>query len=244
MPADADAQRAVGQALTGSELRMIADNLEANTPPSIIRSALPPARRALVWNLLEEAGLHENRGALLAALRSAEGVHATRRSVTPVWTAPDNLVASGQLTSSIHHYVTRARESVICSTFNFQRSSALWEALSTAAQRVDMKVRVYVDTDAADADPQSWKPTTAEIARELAPAAVFRSQSWNGKQVRSHAKFLAIDHQFLVAMSANFSRSAEHSNVEFGLVVEDSIITQSVEDQMLKLEKDLYTRVR
>lgn len=231
MAVDGDAFRALGWELTGSEARMIADNLEAGTPLSAIRSALAPARRPQVWSALQSAGIVEDREATLAALRTAEGVHGTHRGIMPVWTAPDNLVSTGQLTSSIHHYVSRARESVVCSTFNFQRSSALWVALSKAAKRLDMDVRVYVDTDAADSVPQRWKPTTEEIAQELAPAAVFRSREWRGKRVRSHAKFLAVDHQFLVVMSANFSRSAEHSNVELGLVVEDPLVTQAVEEQ-------------
>ena len=48
------------------------------------------------------------------------------------------------------HFVDGARESVICSTFNFQRSSALWIALRAAAPRSEVSVRIYMDTAAAD----------------------------------------------------------------------------------------------
>ena len=59
----------------------------------------------------------------------------------------------------------------------------------------------------------------------------------------NHAKFIAVDHQFLVVMSANFSKSAEHRNVELGLVIKDPLITQSVERQMAALEAGVYERV-
>ena len=76
------------------------------------------------WRLGKRRG-----GQTIAVLRAVEGAHAGSGSVGTVWTVPDNLVQHGLLTASIHHFVDRARESVICSTFNFQRSSALWIAL-------------------------------------------------------------------------------------------------------------------
>ncbi len=80
----------------------------------------------------------------------------------PVWTTPNNLAEHGGLTASTHHLVAAASESVTCSTFNFQRSSALWKALKEAAARTEVDVRIYVDAYAADARAESWKPTTID----------------------------------------------------------------------------------
>jgi hypothetical protein len=99
------------------------------------------------------------------------------------------------LTSSIHHYVTAARESVVCSTFNFQRSSALWTALADASARPELAVRIYVDRAAADQKPADWKPTTAHVAVAMTGAVVFRTTTWSGHPMTNHAKFIAIDHQ-------------------------------------------------
>jgi phosphatidylserine/phosphatidylglycerophosphate/cardiolipin synthase-like enzyme len=151
----------------------------------------------------------------------------------------------GQLTASTGHLVAAARESVICSTFNFQRSSTLWKALKEAAARTEVTVRVYVDRDAADKEPESWKPTTTEIATELAGAVVLSTRGdHRGDRPRNHAKFIAIDHRFLLVTSANFSKSAEQLNIELGIRIDDPILTQGVESQMRALEAHLYERVQ
>ena len=79
------------------------------------------------------------------------------------------------------HSVTRldnARYSVVCSTFNFQRSSGLWQALQRAARRSEITMKVYMDTDAADGGRRrASSPTTDEVAVHLNPAIVLRTKS-------------------------------------------------------------------
>lgn len=229
--------------LTGAEATQVGARLAAGQPLSKVLSVLGQQRGSRVRALLEAGGLDTDRARMLAVLAAVEGVHLRPARITPVWTSPGHLSGSGRLTSSIHRYVTAARESVICSTFNFQRSSALWAVLSEVAARPEVTVRIYMDTAAADERPAAWKPTTTDVARAMPGAAVFRTVAWEGSQVRNHAKFIAVDHQFLVVMSANFSRSAEHANVELGMVIEDPVITQSVEREMASLEAGLYERV-
>ncbi|MDR2381858.1 MAG: phospholipase D-like domain-containing protein [Bifidobacteriaceae bacterium] len=65
----------------------------------------------------------------------------------------------------------------------------------------------------------------------------------DGTRARNHAKFIAIDHQFLLVTSANFSMIAEHRNVELGIRVDDPIVTRAIEKQMRALEDDLYEQV-
>jgi len=239
MPANLHAQ--LGALLTGTEAKQLADRLAVGDTVTRALTVVAPARRWQVADLLHSTGLvAENMAVAIAFLRGIQGAHAHPMALTPVWTAPANFAQHGQLTASIEHFVTAARESVICSTFNFQRTSVLWSALREVANRVEVDVRVYLDTDAADTHPESWKPTTTQVAAELSGATVLRTRSFDGKQVRNHAKFVAIDHQYLIVTSANFSRSAEQFNVELGLRIENRLVTQAVERQMLAMEAHLY----
>ena len=61
--------------------------------------------------------------------------------------------------------------------------------------------------------------------------------------MRNHAKFLAIDHRFLLVTSANFSGSAENGNVELGVLADNVNLVQAVESQMRRVEESLYERV-
>lgn len=65
----------------------------------------------------------------------------------------------------------------------------------------------------------------------------------DGALVRNHAKFLAIDHRFLLITSANFSWSAEYGNVELGIAIDDPNLTEAVEREMRRAEGSLYDPV-
>ena len=235
----------LGEYLTGAEARDIADHLAGDETLSQALKVVSQARRVRIREILEQTEVEpDTQAGALAALRAIQGAHVHASTIMPVWTTPGNLAENGQLTASIHHLVTAARGSVICSTFNFQRSSALWTALKEVAARPELAVRLYVDTDVADAHPEPWKPTTAQIAAELAGAIVLRTRIGNdGERPRNHAKFIAIDHQYLLVTSANFSKSAEQLNVELGIRIDDPLLTQSIEAQMRALEPHLYERV-
>jgi hypothetical protein len=68
-------------------------------------------------------------------------------------------------------------------------------------------------------------------------------RNFDGRQVRNHAKFLAIDHRFLLVSSANFSWSAEYGNVELGVLIDNQNLTESVERAMRDIEDRLFERV-
>ena len=138
------------------------------------------------------------------------------------------------------HLVGGARRSVTCSTFNFQRSSTLWTALRDAAHRPEVDVRVYVDRKAAE---QGGAPSTAEVATHLRPGVVLRTRDFDGGYVRNHAKFIAVDHRFLLVTSANFSWSAENGNVELGLLADNMNLVQAIESEMRRAEDAIYERV-
>ena len=96
-----------------------------------------------------------------------------------------------------------------------------------------------MDTEAArDRGPNS--PTSEEVAAQLPGALVFRTRDLEGKPVRNHAKFVAVDHQFLIVTSANQSASAELHNIELGLKVESRPLTELVESELIRVESALY----
>ena len=236
---DASAARRLGQLLTGTEARHIADRLCDGDTLTVALKTVSAGRRTSIRSLMEN-GSDASR---IAVLRAIEGARSAPTSIGALWTMPGHLARSGPLTSSVSHLVDRARHSVTCSTYNFQRSSALWTALRRAALRPELALRVYLDTAAADDHAVAWTPTTLDVAERLRPGTVLRTTQFDGAYVRNHAKFLAIDHRFLLVSSANFSWSAEHGNVEFGVIIDDRNLTEAVEREMLKAEDRLYERV-
>ena len=221
-----DAARELGRLLTGSEARDVADRLADGDTLTVALQAVAPALRPRLRTLLE-----------------TEGARSTTTTIAPLWTMPGHLARSGPLTSSVDRLVDGARRSVTCSTYNFQRSSVLWSALRRAARRPDVTLRVYVDAQAADGGRSSSTPSTVEVAAHLHPGVVLRTRPFDGAAVRNHAKFLAIDHRFLLVTSANFSWSAEHGNVELGVLADNVNLVQAVESQLRRVEESLYELV-
>jgi phosphatidylserine/phosphatidylglycerophosphate/cardiolipin synthase-like enzyme len=157
---------------------------------------------------------------------------------------PGHLAQHGRLTQSVTYLVDNARYSVVCSTFNFQRSSGLWKALHRAAQRPEITMKVYLDMEAADAAPRRpGSPTTDEVAAHLRPALILRTKQCYGRQVRNHSKFLSIDHRFLLVTSANFSWSAENANLEFGVLIDNPNLAEAIERELREAEDFIFERV-
>lgn len=229
------AARELGKLLTGTEAGLLADRLAAGDTMTSALRAVASGNRAVVRSLL----LNGSTASRVAVLRAVEGALATTTAVTPLWTMPGHLVRGGPLTASVPHLVASARQSITCSTYNFQRSSGLWPALRQAAARPELAVRVYLDAEAAG----RGAPTASEVVAHLWPAVVLRTKRFDGAGVRNHAKFLAIDHRFLLVTSANYSWSAERGNVEFGVLIDDRKLTESVERELRNAENVLYEEV-
>ncbi|MDN5750358.1 MAG: DISARM system phospholipase D-like protein DrmC [Pseudonocardia sp.] len=236
----AEAARELGRLLTGTEAKEIADRLADGDTVTAALKAIAAGRRPPLRALLAPDPARFVYEQAVAVLRGIEGARSTTTAIDPLWTMPGHLARSGPLTSSVAHLVGSARQSVTCSTFNFQRSSALWTALRAAALRPEIAVRVYVDRKAAE-HPAS--PSATEVATHLYPAVVLQTGAFDGGYVRNHAKFLAVDHRFLLVTSANFSWSAEHGNVELGLLVDNPNLVQVIESEMRRVEDGLYERV-
>ena len=99
---------------------------------------------------------------------------------------------------------------------------------------------VYLDAAAAG----RGAPTASEMAAHMQPGIVLRMKEFDGADVRNHAKFLAIDHRFLLVTSANLSWSAGHGTIEFGVLIDDRNLAEAVELELRNAEDLLYERVR
>lgn len=231
----------LGEFLTGTEAKAIADRLADGDTLTAALKAVAAGRRATIRSLIEACGGPV--AGLIAVLRAVAGARSARTTIDPLWTLPGHLAQTGPLTSSVTHLVDNARESVTCSTFNFQRTSGLWTTLGQVAARPEIAVRVYLDTAAADQRTRTGSPTTAEVAAHLRGGIVLRTKEFDGGQVRNHAKFLVVDHRFLLVTSANFSWSAEHGNIEFGVFIDNPYLAEAVERELLRIEDMLYERV-
>jgi phosphatidylserine/phosphatidylglycerophosphate/cardiolipin synthase-like enzyme len=237
--ADVAAARQLGLFLTGTEAREIADHLADGDTLTAALRVVSPGRRAEVRVLLEALG---TRDAVAAVLRAIEGARSAPTTVDPLWTMPGHLAQHGRLTNSVTYLVDSARHSVVCSTFNFQRSSGLWNALRQAAQRPEIIMRIYLDTNAADKGHRTWSPTTAEVAAHLRPATVLRTKRFDGRLTRNHSKFICVDHRFLLITSANFSWSAENGNLELGVLIDNPNLAEAVEHEMRQVEDFVFER--
>ncbi len=223
--------------LTGTEARAIANHLADDDTLTASLHVVAAGRRAEIRLLLSRV----DRASRILVLRAIEGARSAPTTVEPIWTMPGHLAGHGRLTQSVTYLVDNARYSVVCSTFNFQRSSGLWRSLRRAARRPEITMKVYLDTDAADAaGRRPGSPTTDEVAAHLHPALVLRTKGFDGRQVRNHSKFLSIDHRFLLVTSANFSWSAENTNLEFGVIIDNPNLAEAIERELREAEDFIF----
>ncbi|WP_235361390.1 DISARM system phospholipase D-like protein DrmC [Schaalia hyovaginalis] len=262
-----EALEALGVYLTRIEAEGIAMRLASGSTLSQALGVVPDSRRSQVRRLFEAAGLGiDARELTIAVLRAVAGSAGRITVAEPIWTAPAGLLGTGALTADAVKMVSGALSSVVCATFNLQPSSGLWKALrALVEERPGVSVRLYVDAQAADGvfsdHPAAVRvrsrqqratrgyPSplgTLEIARSLPGASVLRTRrpEPGERAVTSHAKFLSVDHRYLLVGSANFSYSAEERNVELGLLVDDPALAASVERQMRDLETNVYEEIR
>lgn len=226
----------LGGFLTATEAERLALQIETGQHTIAALSEIAVARREAVKRLLSTAGLgHTDPARTVSVLRAITGAKSVLRELTPVWTMPGNEATTGHLTGEFHRIVRAARQSVTAATYNFHDSSQMWNALKEASEQPGVVVIVYVDADKADAD---------NVKAQLPRATIYRSAELpTGKRVVSHAKFIVVDHELLLITSANFSYSAENRNVEFGLLVRDSALAESVEATMTSKHGSLYELV-
>lgn len=223
--------------LTATEAEALAVQFENGEHLTGALSAVALVRRAETKALLAAAGLgHDTVPTTVAVLRAIRGAKSTLNRITPVWTMPGNAASIGHLTGEFHRLVKLARQSITAATYNFQMTSQMWPALRAASEQPDIVVTVYVDGEVADGP---------KVKAQLPRATVYQSTTMpNGRHARSHAKFVVIDHELVLLTSANFSMAAEQYNVEFGTLIRDAALAESIEYAMTGQHGSLYELVK
>lgn len=244
-----EAATALGRLLTATEARRVADGLAKGRPVSSAVQGVDPRRRTAVERACRAVAADGGPAGLRLVLRSLASSLDRDADVLPMWTIPGNIHAAGGVTTQLVEHVHGARASVICSSFNLQRSSSLLGAPAAIDPDSGIDVHVFVDTAAAEGRQTvrgRRTPSTALSPKqlvELLPGAhVWQTRAFRGRLIRNHAKFVAIDHQKLVVTSANMSRSAERHNVELGLIITDRLLTQQVESALFGFRDVVYRR--
>ena len=237
----------LGEILEASEAQVLSARLASGETLSQALSCISANDRQMVGSMVRSLGFNLDDGgdreSVVMILEAIKGSKSIAVHPTPIWTTPGNIAKRGGINAYTHEIVLAAERSVVCSTFNIQRSSTLWRSLRIALGR-GIKVKAYIDTDAADKPGPGRGPTTDDVATEFTGAQIFRTKKLsNGKRPRNHAKFVCIDDRILIVTSANFSWSAEQANVELGLRVDDPATVSLVLRQMEELENVLYERV-
>lgn len=221
-----DPHEALGAYLTAYEASRLAALLHAGATTTQALKEIHAARRSEAKRLLAEADIGpDRRETSVAVLRAIAGARAVQTTITPVWTMPGPHATIGRLTSEAQRIIDDARMSIVCSSFNFTPHSAMWRSLQAAATRPGLTVTVYLDATAGSPDA---------VAKHLPRATVLRTLTVPGatKPLVSHAKFIVVDHMITLLTSANFSWSAENTNIELGLLVHDTVLAESIESLM------------
>lgn len=233
-----DPYQELGAFLTEFEAERLAAALKAGNTLTQALKEIHSTRRAEAKRLLTQAGLGPQQiGFSVAVLRAIAGARSVLTEIIPVWTMPGAEATIGRLTSEARRLIDDARMSIVCSSFNFTPHSTMWTALRDASIRPGVTVTVYLDADAG---------SPAAIASHLPQATVLRTVTLPGapKPLVSHAKFIVIDRTLTLLTSANFSYNAENTNIELGLLVQDSGLASSIESLMRSKHGVLYELVK
>ena len=109
-------------------------------------------------------------------LRAIQAAKRAQTSVEAVWTAPGVPSSDGTLNATRARFVLSAKVSVVCSTYNMQQGTALWDALDQVSGS-GVPVKLYLDSSVCDDDPKPWQLTTDQVARVLPRVAVYRTRA-------------------------------------------------------------------
>lgn len=162
---------ALGKTLSAFESENMVYSLDDGE--TIIRACdvVHASHRRQVLELLERIGfdLHscDDDGALQRVLLALVGARSEESKIVPVWTAPLGYAQLGELNSSRDALITRARTSIVCSTYNLTDTSVLWSALKSASKRRGIEIRVYADSEVNDNSDESERTILERACREM-----------------------------------------------------------------------------
>ena len=129
---------------------------------------------------------------------------------------------TGRLTSEAQRLIDDARMSIVCSSFNFTPHSGMWTALKNAAVRPGLSVTVLPRRPRRLPGSRRGPPAEGDRLRTLTPPGRPPSAGQPRQVHRCRPRVTLLT-------SANFSYSAENTNIELGLLVHDTNLAASIE---------------
>ena len=209
--------------LTGTEAKEIADRPRRRRHAHRLAPRRRPGRRAEVRSLLSTRRPGPRRSSS-CALSKAPARRLRPRPSLDHARSPRTARAADALGD-----VPCRQRPVLGRLLDFQLPEVIRavEGAARAAQRPEITMRVYMDTDAADAAPRRRGHRPQKRSRRTCTLPYPADEGVRRPQVRNHAKFLSIDHRFLLVTSANFSWSAENANVEFGVLIDNPNLAEA-----------------
>lgn len=172
-------------------------------------------------------------GAVLLGIESSR--EASPRP-TVLMTIPNRGGKTSKQTRSFADAVGSAERSLVCMTYNFQKSTQYFDELKRLATRDGFELEIYVDGKLAHESEQNQgrfeSLTLKQIRWHFPKAHIFASKRDGERWITSHAKVFVIDGTKVLITSANFSESAENRNVEIGVVFEDAVTAKQITDQL------------
>lgn len=183
---------------------------------------------------LRERGLDDEVvGSILLGINAAR--EATPRP-TVLMTIPNYGGKTTKQTRSFAEVVGGAQRSLVCMTYNFQKSTQYFDELKGLAVKDGFELEIYVDGRLAREESKSRKNSSSmtldEIRWNFPNAHIFASKKDGENWITSHAKVFIVDGVKAFITSANFSKSAENSNVEIGVLIEDVSTARQILDQL------------
>lgn len=186
--------------------------------------------------------------AVLTLLADArEALERAREDIALVWTGPDSLGAENRDTAPvIEAMFAGATKSVLLSGYNFQPGAhfdALRAALS-AHPTLEVDVFAHLFRKPRRSEAESVAAHRAMLHAAFGAEIVPRLRVWQPAHALAqkasfslHAKVVVVDRRQVLVTSANFSFSAQETNIELGLQLDDRALANRIHDQFLGLCK-------
>ncbi len=179
-------------------------------------------------------------GAVLLGIESSR--EASPRPAV-LMTIPNRGGKTSKQTRSFVDVVGSAERSLVCMTYNFQKSTQYFDELKRLATRDSFELEIYVDGRLAHESEQNQgrvgSLTLKQIRWHFPNAHIFASKRDGERWITSHAKVFVIDGIKVLTTSANFSESAENRNVEIGVLIEDATTAKQITDQLALINQGL-----
>jgi PLD-like domain len=227
--------------------------LTAPFHPTSLSGYVPAALRAEVAAELEklvQMGMMASHITYLLRALSQEraDAQAWRDRLELVWTGETVEGAESRATGIVvRELFTKARSSVLISSYALDKGHKGKEIFQTLAERMDqiptLQVRMFLNVQR----PHRSNVPESTLLREFAEQ--FRNEIWTGKRFpevfhdpRSlsmepgpkaclHAKCIIVDEELLLVTSANFTEAAHERNIEAGIIVVDRVAARALRSQ-------------